>query len=225
MRLLGGQAVVSDIVGEVKDTMGRTWQEAFYIQTKAFLEKNSEHIKEIESLKAEVRELKFERVHDLNHIGDLQAENARLKAENARLKAEVEAVRQEYSDATNHYNRLHNDLQAEVDRLTKQKAVFIDNEIMVNEMERLKAEVKEKTALISELHKDAEISYRESMSDEYDLYENTKIINGLMRDKEKLQAQVERLTKAGDNLVYVVTEHPVAEPFVKAWFAAKEGKQ
>jgi hypothetical protein len=37
----------------------------------------------------------------------------------ARLKAEVEAVRQEYSDATNHYNRLHNDLQAEVERLTK----------------------------------------------------------------------------------------------------------
>ena len=42
---------------------------------------------------------------------------------------------------------------------------------------------------------------------------------------EELQAQVERLTKAGNNLVYVVTEHPVAEPFVKAWFAAKEGKQ
>ena len=42
---------------------------------------------------------------------------------------------------------------------------------------------------------------------------------------EELQAQVERLTKAGDNLVYVVTEHPVAEPFVKAWLAAKEGKQ
>jgi hypothetical protein len=46
----------------------------------------------------------------------------------------------------------------------------------------------------------------------------------LIPNKE-LQAQVERLTKAGDNLVYVVTEHPVAEPFVKAWFAAKEGKQ
>lgn len=41
----------------------------------------------------------------------------------------------------------------------------------------------------------------------------------------RLQIQRERLTTAGDNLVYVVTEHPVAEPFVKAWFAAKEGKQ
>jgi hypothetical protein len=36
-----------------------------------------------------------------------------------------------------------------------------------------------------------------------------------------LEAEVERLTKAGDNLVYVVSEHPVSEPFVKAWFAAK----
>jgi len=46
----------------------------------------------------------------------------------------------------------------------------------------------------------------------------------LMDRIAELNAQVERLTKAGDNLVYVVTEHPVAEPFVKAWFAAKEGK-
>ena len=58
------------------------------------------------------------------HIADqavaaCDAEIAKLREENARLKAEVEAVRQEYSDATNHYNRLHNDLQAEVERLTK----------------------------------------------------------------------------------------------------------
>jgi predicted nuclease with TOPRIM domain len=49
-----------DIVGQIKDIKGRTWQEAFYIQTKAFLEKNSEHLKEIERLKAEVEELKLE---------------------------------------------------------------------------------------------------------------------------------------------------------------------
>ena len=47
----------------------------------------------------------------------------------------------------------------------------------------------------------------------------------LNSDNALLKAEVERLTKAGDNLVYVVTEHPVAEPFVKAWFTAKEGKQ
>lgn len=43
-----------DIVGQIRDVKGRTWQEAFYIQTKAFLEKNSEHIKEVERLKAKV---------------------------------------------------------------------------------------------------------------------------------------------------------------------------
>ena len=37
----------------------------------------------------------------------------------ARLKAEVDAIRQEYSDATNHYNRLHNNLEAQVEQLTK----------------------------------------------------------------------------------------------------------
>jgi hypothetical protein len=37
----------------------------------------------------------------------------------------------------------------------------------------------------------------------------------------RLKAEVERLTKAGDNLVYVVSEHSVSEPFVKAWFDAK----
>ena len=47
----------------------------------------------------------------------------------------------------------------------------------------------------------------------------------LEAENARLKAEVERLTKAGDNLVYVVTEHPVAEPFVKAWFAAKEGEQ
>jgi hypothetical protein len=55
-----------------------------------------------------------------------------------------------------------------------------------------------------------------------------------LEDMEKLRAssfvtavpveQYERVIKAGDNLVFVVTEHPVAEPFVKAWYAAKEGK-
>jgi hypothetical protein len=46
-----------DIVGQIKDIKGRTWQEAFYIQTKAFLEKNSEHLKEIARLKADVERL------------------------------------------------------------------------------------------------------------------------------------------------------------------------
>jgi hypothetical protein len=46
-----------DIEPQPKDIMGRTWLDAFYVQTKAFLEKNSEHIKEIDRLKAEVERL------------------------------------------------------------------------------------------------------------------------------------------------------------------------
>lgn len=61
---------------------------------------------------AATRHLRCERIHDLNQIGGLQEENARLKAE-------VERLTQEYSDATNHYNKLHNDLEAEVERLRK----------------------------------------------------------------------------------------------------------
>jgi predicted nuclease with TOPRIM domain len=83
-----------DIVGQIKDIKGRTWQEAFYIQTKAFLEKNSEHLKEIERLKAEVE----------------------------RLKLEVFAFDRTIKQASCHYdNRLEDirQLQAQVERLTK----------------------------------------------------------------------------------------------------------
>ena len=41
----------------MSDIQIRTMEEAFYLQTKAFLEKNSEHIAEIARLKAEVERL------------------------------------------------------------------------------------------------------------------------------------------------------------------------
>ena len=63
-------------------------------------------------------------------------------AEIDRLKAELEAVSQEYRDATNHYNRLHNDLQAEVDRLT----AFTTRTIIPNE--ELQAQVARLTKLL-----------------------------------------------------------------------------
>ena len=167
-------------------------------------------------------------LYQSNELMALKAELANLKAkadqseaDNARLKAECQARQAENSVLAVECARL----KAEVERLTKQKAVFIDNDKVLAEMERLKAEVKEKTALIAELHKDAETSYRERMYDEHDINEKTKIMNGLMRDKEKLQAQVERLTKAGDNMARVCHGIYGGLPLWEEWNKAKEGKQ
>lgn len=47
------------------------------------------------------------------------------------LQAELERLTKEYSDATNHYNKLHNNLQAEVDRLkaTMEKVISTADKI------------------------------------------------------------------------------------------------
>jgi len=170
---------------------------------------------------------------------DLLFENARLQGRVITLEAEVkclEAVVRAHQRLdclqVKDLNAENARLKAEVERLSKQKAVYIDNDKVLAEMEHLKAEVKEKTALIAKLHKDAEISDRESMSDEYDLNHQTKVINGLLRDKEKLQSQVERLTKAGDLLAFhyislgrkFFSNDPLPSS-VTDWNAAKEGKQ
>ena len=68
-----------DIVGQIKDIKGRTWQEAFYIQTKAFLEKNSEHLKEIERLKAEVERLDTLCKQLMAQHSDISCENIILR--------------------------------------------------------------------------------------------------------------------------------------------------
>jgi len=55
----------------MSDIKTRTMEEAFYLQTKAFLEKNSEHIAEIARLKAEV-----ERLTELNSSLDIRYDAA-----------------------------------------------------------------------------------------------------------------------------------------------------
>ena len=47
---------------------------------------------------AAVRHLRMERIHDLNHIGGLQEENARLKAEVERLRKAGDAVALDYAE-------------------------------------------------------------------------------------------------------------------------------
>lgn len=47
-----------DVTKLVKDVMNDTMERAFYLQSKAFFEKNNEHVTEIARLKAEVEQLK-----------------------------------------------------------------------------------------------------------------------------------------------------------------------
>lgn len=60
------------------------------------------------------------------------AEIHHLNAENAHLKDEVERLSQEYSDATNHYNKLHNDLQTEVNILRHQLKLCGEIEVLAS---------------------------------------------------------------------------------------------
>ena len=81
-----------DIVGQIKDIRGVTWQEAFYLQTKAFLEKNSEHIKEIERLKAEVERLTKAHSDALADFWAIHKGYFDLKAEVERLRKAGDAM-------------------------------------------------------------------------------------------------------------------------------------
>ena len=113
-------------------------------------------------------------------------------------------------------------LKAEAERLTAfTTRTIIPNEELQSENSRLKARV-------SDLECDAETSYRQSMDDEYEIEWLNKITHGLMKEKEQLQAQVERLTKAGDAMadyIMVVPGTPMAHVYLIDWNAAKEGKQ
>jgi DNA repair exonuclease SbcCD ATPase subunit len=104
-----------DIVGQIKDIKGRTWQEAFYIQTKAFLEKNSEHLKEIERLKAEVERLtKQNALATPRHL--IASQDIKT------LREQIEELKLENSQYEEHHKYGQNvitSLREEVERLTK----------------------------------------------------------------------------------------------------------
>jgi len=79
-----------DVTKLVRDVQESTMQQAFYLQSKAFFEKNNEHINEIARLKAEV-----ERLTDCQSEAD-------------RLKAEVEAHEKRWAeseDLISHYKQ------------------------------------------------------------------------------------------------------------------------
>jgi len=62
----------------MSDIKTRTMEEAFYLQTKSFLEKNSEHIAEIAHLKAEVERLTAFTTRTIIPNEQLQAKVERL---------------------------------------------------------------------------------------------------------------------------------------------------
>ena len=97
--------------------------------------------------------------------------------------------------------------------------------------EALEAENARLKARVSDLECDADTSYRQRMDDEYEIEWLNKITHGLMKEKEKLQAQVELLTKAGDLLAFhyislgrkFFPNDPLPSS-LSDWNAAKEGK-
>ena len=94
------------------------------------------------------------------------------------------------------------------------------------EMVQATARVKELEAENARLKAEVErLKERNQFLEQIDSYLQSANLNAEEQRSIELEAQVERLTNAGDNLVYVVSDHFVSEPFVKAWFAAKKGGQ
>jgi predicted nucleic acid-binding Zn-ribbon protein len=98
-------------------------------------------------------------------------------------------------------------------------------------IEELQTENARLKVRVSDLECDAETRYRQSMDDEYEIEWLNKITHGLMKEKEKLQAEVERLTKAGDAMAEDLKACYRAEGYdpadsetIPKWNAAKEGK-
>ena len=81
------------------------------------------------------------------------------------------------------------------------------------------------------LRQEVEDADRESRSDEYDLNIQSRIINGLLTDKEQMQGKIDRLKKAGDLLAFhyislgrkFFPDDPLPSSITN-WNAAKEGK-
>jgi chromosome segregation ATPase len=165
-------------------------------------------MKRIGELKAEVQHLKFI-LEEERQIA--REDGAGLRTENARIKAECQARQAENSVLAVECDSL----KAEVERL--QSIHSIDS----IGIEQLKAEVERLTSDIQMEKENEDRLVREWQKANNEVYGLKTQVAALIDDQTRLKAEVERLTKAGDNLVYVVSEHSVSEPFVKAWFDAK----
>jgi chromosome segregation ATPase len=146
----------------------------------------------------------------MRRVGELNKEVAALKAENARLKTEVEHL-MVFCNCTLIPNK---ELQAEVERLT----AFTTRTIIPNE--ELKAQVEELELEV--------FAFDRTIKQASCHYDNR------LEDIRKLQAQLERLTKAGDAMASSIQFNEemakdydgptIVHQSVQRWNAAKEGK-
>ena len=215
-------------------------------------------MRRVGELKAEVERLKKFNEEAMAHIAKEERKSrGRLEMaedENARLKAEVDRL----AAFTTRTIIPNEQLQAEVERLTKQNALSTPRHLIASQdiktlreqIEELKLEnsqyeehhkygqnvitsLREEVERLTKavMHSPAaqlklkELEGKTTFEEINPKDDNSNITTELLVLCNRQASDIRRLTKAGDNLVYVVTEHPVAEPFVKAWFTAKEGKQ
>jgi predicted nucleic acid-binding Zn-ribbon protein len=152
----------------------------------------------------------------------------------ASLEADIDRLRSRYAEATQENARL----KADVERLTFDPLTYLDDQgewmprhTHLAAVERLKAEVERMTSdiqmekenedrLVREWHKKAS----------NEVYGLQSQVAALIDDQTRLKEQVERLTKAGDEVIHEWSSgHGTdVENFTKAlwvWAVAKEGKQ
>jgi uncharacterized small protein (DUF1192 family) len=121
----------------------------------------------------------------------------------------------------NHYQNRIAELKAEVERLTEfTTRTIIPNEVLQAEVERLKKYNEEAMAHIAKEERKSRERLDMAQAEIERLKNNCNYLDTI--PNEELQAQVERLTKAGDELgEWFMDIHPSK----KKWNAAKEGKQ
>jgi chromosome segregation ATPase len=165
---------------------------------------------------------------------------AELKEENARLKAEVErlgwvsAGSVKFIDHTMELARQATRHHKEMERLKAEcQARQAENSVLAVECDSLKAEVERLTSDIQMEKENEDRLVREWQKANNEVYGLHTQVAALIDDQTRLKAQVERLTKAGDELhaflINYIVESRISSSYLNKldddWQAAKEGKQ
>jgi chromosome segregation ATPase len=139
----------------------------------------------------------------MKRIGELNAENARLKAEVERLTSDLQMEKENEDRLVREWQKANN----EVYGLQTQVAALIDDQTS------LKAEVERLTEI------NATLALR------YDA--TNSMLDGCAKTIEEMEAHIERLTKAGDNLEDILTDRVSSQEVrdaTRQWDDAKSNK-